>query len=140
MWSQVRNSLRSRRNDRHPWFAVIVVFLLSMPVFVGCDSPKHSGSVGVLLGRHNHSGAVHVRDVPAGLAGDKAGLRNGDRIKMIDGQLVDRLEPQRIRELLRGPEGSSVTLTIIRGDEVLHVAVIREPLGKKSAGSAKPVE
>ncbi len=116
-----------------------VIFVLA----TGCSSPPPaSGSIGVVLGRHNTTGALQVREVPAGLTGDHAGLRAGDRIKMIDGLLADRMAPERIREVLRGPVGSKVMLTVLRGDRVLHLEVTRAPLEKKAtpapAGSARP--
>ena len=55
----------------------------------------------------------------------------GDRVKMIDGVLADELDKERIQSLLRGPVGTSVTLTIIRGEEVMHLEVERQVLGKK---------
>jgi len=65
------------------------------------------------------------------MAGEEAGLLPGDRVKMIDGVLVDALDKDRIQGLLRGPVGTSVMLTILRGEEVLHVEVQRQPLGTK---------
>jgi C-terminal processing protease CtpA/Prc len=52
---------------------------------------------------------------------------------MVDGLLVDDLDGDRIRELLRGPIGSKVTLTIVRGDEVMHVEVERQRMRGKAA-------
>ena len=106
----------------------------------GCSTSTKSASVGVVLGHNKKTGALRVRDVPAGLAGDKAGLRAGDRIKMIDGMLVDRMTPERIREMLRGPVGTRVTITVIRGERVHHVEVTREALAPKGAASTKPAK
>lgn len=132
----VRRVLRSASSSRHRAFAVFAVFMLMGFAPSGCTPTPEVGSIGVVLGRHQHTGALHVRDVPAGLAGDLAGLRMGDRIKMIDGMLVDRMAPERIRELLRGPTGTSVTLTVLREGEVVHLVVLRAPLGAKAAASA----
>lgn len=126
--------MRSGSRPRCERFAARVGILLAWMVSFGCSSTTASGSVGVMLGHNKRTGALTVRDVPSGLAGYKAGLRSGDRIKMIDGHLVDPLDPKRVRELLRGPVGSKVTLTVIRGSEVVHVEVTREALGTKSGG------
>ena len=64
-----------------------------------------------------------------GLAGESAGLLAGDRVKMIDGILVDELDGERIRALLRGPVGTTVTLTVLRGDEVVQVEIARQAFG-----------
>ncbi len=123
----VRNFLRTWADHRCVIFAACVVFVL----FIGaCGSSPAQGSIGVVLGRHKITGAVHVRETPIGLAGERAGLKVGDRIKMVDGILVDRLEPARIRELLRGAVGSKVIVTVVRGDDVVHVEVTRAPLGR----------
>ena len=52
-------------------------------------------------------------------------------MKAVDGVLVDELDGDRIRALLRGPVDSKVTLTLIRGDQVLHVEIRRSEMGKK---------
>jgi C-terminal processing protease CtpA/Prc len=83
------------------------------------------------LSRDRETGALHVREAPPGLAGEEAGLVPGDRVKMIDGVLADGLDKDRIQGLLRGPVGTAVTLTVIRGDEVIHVEVDRQPFGKE---------
>ena len=131
-WLELRRGLRSAWLGRYLAFAVSVALVL----FTACSAPAANASIGVVLGRHKVTGALHVREVPPGLAGDLAGLRPGDRIKMIDGILVDRVEPARIRELLRGPVGSKVMLTIVRGNDVLHLEVTRAPLGAAPASSA----
>jgi C-terminal processing protease CtpA/Prc len=82
------------------------------------------------LSRDTNTGAVHVRDAPEGLGSAAAGILPGDRLKMVDGVLVDELDRSRIQVLLRGPVGSKVVLTVLRGDEVLHMEVTRQPLGK----------
>jgi C-terminal processing protease CtpA/Prc len=107
------------------WLAVAVVFML------GCSStpPPAMGSIGVVLSRDRETGALHIREAPTGLGGDVAGLLPGDRLKMIDGVLVDELDKARIQDLVRGPVGSDVMLTVIRGDEVIQAEVVRRPFG-----------
>ncbi|MBW2459072.1 MAG: PDZ domain-containing protein [Deltaproteobacteria bacterium] len=100
--------------------------------------PGSVGSIGAVLGRDTHTGAVHVRDAPEGLGAAEAGLLPGDRLKMVNGVLVDDLDRSRIQALLRGPVGSTVTLTVIRGQEVLHLEVSRQALG--TAPTVAPAE
>ncbi len=95
-----------------------------------CCGPGPVGSIGAVLSRDTNTGAVHVREAPEGLGAAESGILPGDRLKMVDGVLVDELSRSRIQALLRGPVGSRVTLTVIRGDEVLHVEVTRQALGK----------
>ena len=96
------------------------------------------GAIGAVLARDTASGAVRVRETPAGLAAAEAGLVPGDRVKMVDGVLVDELDATGIKELLRGAVGTEVMLTVVRGDEVLQVEITRQPLG--GAPALKPAE
>jgi C-terminal processing protease CtpA/Prc len=104
------------------WFALPAALLAA-----ACGGAPVPGSIGAVLGRDELTGAVHVREVPEGRTADRSGVLPGDRLKMVDGILVDALDPPRLRRLLRGPVGSRVTLTLVRGSEVIHVEVVREP-------------
>lgn len=91
----------------------------------GCA--QTTGSIGAVLGRDDETRALHVRDVPEGLAAEKAGLVPGDEIIMIDGVYVRELPVRELKRLLRGDVGSTVELTIVRGREVLRVRLARTP-------------
>jgi carboxyl-terminal processing protease len=90
----------------------------------GCGA-SGPGTVGAVLGRDNETRALHVREVPAGLAAEQAGLLAGDEIVMIDGLYVKDLAAADVRAKLRGEPGSTVDLTVVRGDQVKHVKVTR---------------
>ena len=92
--------------------------------------PGPIGSIGAVLSRDTNTGGVHVREAPEGLGAAESGILPGDRLKMVDGVLVDELDRSRIQVLLRGPVGSKVVLTVLRGNEVLHLEVTRQPMGK----------
>ena len=113
--------------------AAIVLLVLSGPGYAaGCAAATPAGSIGAVLSHDRLSGELSVHDAPVGLAGESAGLLDGDRVKMIEGVLVDELDGDRIRQLLRGPVGTAVTLTVLRGDDVVQVRVVRQPLGASS--------
>lgn len=99
---------------------------------LGCPSAQ-IGSVGAVLGVDGETGAVVVREAREGLAADKAGLRPGDEILMIDGVYARDLGAAAVRDKLRGPPGSTVDLTVVRGEEVLRVTVTRAPLAAPAA-------
>jgi hypothetical protein len=136
----LRNRLRARRIGRGAGFAVrrirsskasvAIVLALTLVSVAGCP-PSAVGSVGAVLSRSRESGAVHVRETPEGYPAERTGVLPGDRVKMVDGVLVDELDAERIRALLRGPVDSKVMLTLIRGDEVLHVEIRRSEMGKR---------
>jgi C-terminal processing protease CtpA/Prc len=99
-----------------------------LAILLVCCTPKRPGSIGAVVSRDGRTGAVHVRQTPPDQAAAKAGLIPGDRIKMIDGKLVDPLATGQLLSLLRGPIGSTVGLTVLRGRRVLHLRLERGPL------------
>jgi C-terminal processing protease CtpA/Prc len=50
---------------------------------------------------------------------------------MIDGLYVGDMAGKEVREHLRGDIGTTVSLTILRGDEVRHVTVTRGKMGDR---------
>ena len=106
---------------------------------IGCGVHR-TGSIGAVLSRHSVSGAIHVRETPPEQAGARAGLIPGDRIKMIDGRLIDDLETPEILSLLRGPIGSHVDLTILRADQVVHLQVARSVLSTSRAAPSSRID
>ncbi len=115
-------------------FHVLVVPI----VFSVCScGGSTSGSVGAVFGRDNDTRALYVREVPAGLAAAGAGLLPGDQVVMIEGLYVRDLDAKSIRDKLRGDVGSTVALTILRGEEVIHVRVARGALRDHDAISPK---
>ena len=110
------------------WATRMTLVCLAASAALGACSGTSVGSVGAVLGRDRDTGALHVREAPAGLAAHGAGLLPGDRIKMIDGLHADELDEQQIRGLLRGEVGTTVRLTVVRGDEVLHLEIRRGKL------------
>ena len=105
------------------------LLLLALGAVAACGPPA-VGSVGAILGRDRDTGALHVRETPEGMAAAEAGLLPGDQIKMIDGVLVDNLDKNRIQALLRGGVGTKVKLTVVRGEEILHIEITRGPMRK----------
>ena len=88
----------------------------------GCATP--AGTIGAILGRRR-DGRVFIRDAPAELASQRAGLIAGDEILLIDGQDVRFMDDQELHRALSGEPGTRVKLTLIRGDRVLRVTLER---------------
>ncbi|MEK2689106.1 S41 family peptidase [Bdellovibrio sp. GT3] len=72
-------------------------------------------TAGVQVGRAD--GAYVIRKVLVGSAADRAGLKRGDIILKIDGKPVQALLQARVNELLKGNEGSKVTIFVSRNGE-----------------------
>ena len=94
---------------------------------VSCAAQK--GTIGAMLGRRS-DGRVFVRESPAGLAADKAGVREGDEILLIDGIDVRQLDERRLHHALSGEVGDPVKLTLLRGERVVRVTLKRTPAGR----------
>lgn len=98
------------------------------------------GTTGAGLAVDNETGSVHVREVRDGAAADKAGLAVDDEILMIDGVYVRDLSVPAIKQKLAGDAGTSIDLTVVRGDQVLRVKLVREPAGASSSSPAQREE
>lgn len=70
---------------------------------------------------------VHVLYVIPNGPSDKAGLQIGDKIlKVDDSSIVSKILPSAdIRKMIRGQEGSTVKLTVLRGNTVQYYEVVR---------------
>ena len=78
-----------------------IVCMLCVLLFASCRS--YPGSIGAVLGKHNTTGQVTVRDAPTGFPAANAGILPGDQILTIDGLDAQKLCAEQIREVLSGP-------------------------------------
>jgi C-terminal processing protease CtpA/Prc len=85
------------------------------------------GSVGAVLGKHNTTGRLTVKDTPTQMAAARAGILPGDEILMIDGRDVRPMTVEQVHDALSGPVGTDVDLTVLRSNEVLRLRVKRSP-------------
>ncbi len=89
---------------------------------------RHQGSffgVGIIISRRG--GKVTVIAPIAGTPAARKGLRAGDVISAVDGKPTEDLSLDNVVELVRGPEGSEVTLTIQRPglERPLEISITR---------------
>ncbi len=78
------------------------------------QSGKYFG-IGMTIGpRNNH---IVVIAPFAGTPAYKAGIRPGDVIVAVNGKPTDNMGTEEVAEMVRGPKGSTVTLTILREGE-----------------------
>lgn len=70
-----------------------------------------------------------------GTPAERAGLLPEDRIIEVDGRDIRGVTGTEAAELIRGPEGSTVTLKVLRGDEELTFSIVREKVRTSSVRS-----
>lgn len=91
------------------------------------DLAGHWTGVGLWAGRLR-DGRIEVDRVEPGGPAARAGLRAGDRLLSIDGQVVTGLRVAEVVALLRGEAGTPVVLKLTRGAADLTETVRREEL------------
>ncbi|HET6260913.1 MAG TPA: S41 family peptidase [Chloroflexia bacterium] len=79
--------------------------------------------VGITIGVRNDLPTV-ISPIPNTPA-EKAGVRAGDVIAGVDGRDVTKFTPGEIANIVRGPAGTKVRLTLIRGDKPYDVELTR---------------
>jgi len=92
--------------------------------------PGFSG-IGVgILSREDSAGVrwVFVEHVFPGSPAAQAGLKRFDKILDAGGKSLKNIHPVEASELLRGPAGSSVSLTIERGAKAIKTSIVRAPI------------
>ena len=103
------------------------------------DSRLPEGRVGLQLTRQYYLRVIAARD---GSPAADAGLRPGDYIRSIEGQPTRTMSVFEGTRLLRGTSGSTLALTILRGNstEPTELELVREPIGGRlrSVGGSCP--
>jgi C-terminal processing protease CtpA/Prc len=86
------------------------------------------GSIGAMLTKNHTDGKVIVRQVPRDMEAAQAGLEPGDEILFIDGRDARAMTADEVHQELVGPVGTTLRLTILRGETVLRLTVRRGAL------------
>ncbi|MGC4107503.1 MAG: site-2 protease family protein [Thermomicrobiales bacterium] len=84
------------------------------------NPPANQGATGITMGEGINS-TVTIRDVDAGSAAEKAGLRSGDRIVAINGVKIDAA--QQAQSVLASVAGKTVPVTVSRGGQERTVSL-----------------
>ncbi|MGO8815359.1 MAG: S41 family peptidase [Terriglobia bacterium] len=97
---------------------------------VGMSIQARPGKMGKLM-------TVVVAPIP-GSPAFRAGLRPGDIVAKVDGKPTDGLNTTQVAELLKGPKGTQVHVTIIREgyEQPLEVSITRDEISQNSVDVA----
>lgn len=68
---------------------------------------------------------VMVMEVYADSPADQAGIKVGDIIKYADGQLLTGMALSDVRNIITGEKGTTVSLQVLRGEQMLDFTIIR---------------
>lgn len=101
-----------------------VAVLLALVAWGACAS--NQGTVGAVLAQ-KPDGRLFVHEAPKGLAAEKAGLREGDEILLVDGTDVRGMDQRTLHAALAGEVGTRVKLTVLRGEDIVRVTLERTP-------------
>src|SRR5580698_5837760 len=88
--------------------------------------------VGMTVGPRNNKVIVIAPFV--GTPAYRAGIRPGDIIAAVDGKPTDNMSTSDVADLLKGPKGTTVHITIVRegADKPLEFAVVRDEIPRYS--------
>jgi carboxyl-terminal processing protease len=105
------------------------------------DQEGHYSGVGMQIqarpGKMGKLQTVVVLPMP-GSPAFRAGLRPGDVIAKVDGKSCDGLNTSQVAEMLKGPKGTTVHVSVSRegNDELLEFTIVREDISHRSVDSA----
>src|SRR5207253_9016127 len=82
-------------------------------------------SIGVTINKPAPDAPNEVGRVIPGTPAERAGIKNGDKIVTVDGTDVTNLQTDEVATKVKGPEGSPVTIGILRGQDTLSFTLNR---------------
>lgn len=96
-------------------------------VFLESMSSTYAG-IGVLMSQNMTTGAITViqpfRNSPA----EKAGMKPGDILYSVDGENVADYVVDYVVAKVKGEEGTSVDIEVMRGDEIIKMTIVRQTI------------
>ena len=95
------------------------------------DFNQWEGSVDAVFKYRSSEGTTLVHEIRPDSFSKEAGLKPDDVLLAVDNKSVRGASYYEVREALRGPVGTTVILTVQRGEEILDVPVERRPISKK---------
>ncbi len=88
----------------------------------------YSGIGATILAASTPGGPTEISSVFPGSPAEKSGVQPGDKVKEVNGKNVVGFSPDEVATNIRGPEGTKVTLVLIRGTKEVTVVITRATL------------
>ena len=90
--------------------------------------------IGAYISADTETGLVTIVKPMKNSPCEKAGVKAGDIIYAVDGKEVTGEEISKVQALVKGKQGSKVTLTIIRNKEQMDISVTRDKIEEDTVG------
>ncbi|HEV8655919.1 MAG TPA: S41 family peptidase [Candidatus Limnocylindria bacterium] len=87
--------------------------------------PAPVTGIGVTIFQPDPGEPIEVIDVIVGTPAERAGVKKGDKIIRVNGENVTTLTTDEVANRVRGPEGSQVTVTFLRGSNEVELTITR---------------
>ena len=112
---------------------IVLMGLLISILTIGCAASYNQweGSLDAQFAYRESEGIIFVHEVKPDTFSQEAGLKPGDLLIAIDKQEMKGATLKQFLNALRGPVGTTVVLTIQRGEETFDLPVERRPISKK---------
>ncbi len=112
-------------HDTHTYFLTPTQFQETRQQLMG--NPGFTGIGIMTTGRADSAGVryVFVDDVFAGTPAEGVGLRRFDKILQVGATDMRGATPTQAAQLIRGPAGSTVVLTVERGGQIMRLSAVR---------------
>ena len=89
--------------------------------------------IGVTIVKRQDGTGFDIQEVTPGGSAQEAGIRPGDVLIAVDGASVGEMSTDALKDLIRGKEGTKLTVTVQRDEESLDFAVERREIKVKVA-------
>lgn len=93
--------------------------------FVRGDLSGEIEGIGVVITENEETGEIEVVNVLTGTPAERAGVQPGDAFVVVDGENVVGLTYLELASRVRGPSGSTVDITMRRGDDLIDFNIER---------------
>jgi carboxyl-terminal processing protease len=116
-------------HDSHTYFVPPPQFQERRRELIG--APPGVTGIGIRIASRKDDGGVawiFIEDVLPESPADKAGIKRFDRILQVGETSLQDVTAAEASDAIRGPAGSTVDLVLQRGDQVMRVAVVRDPI------------